>query len=114
MYGDEERLNNLFAAYRETLPDPDPGPGFMPGLWSKIESRRRYTKLLRRATGAFVTAAAALSLMMALYVARPDESLADSTTYVDTLDQEDLYHTVARFETPNFRNRPVGMPQDDR
>ena len=36
----EERLNALFAAYRQELPDFEAGPAFMPGLWKKIEVGR--------------------------------------------------------------------------
>jgi hypothetical protein len=103
MNQDEERLANLFAAYREALPDPVPGPGFMPGLWAKIEARQRSTKLLRRLTGAFVAAAAALTLVMGIYITHPPESPVDSSTYVDALDEEDIYHTVAHVDRPVMR-----------
>jgi hypothetical protein len=76
-----------------------PGAGFMPGGWAKIESRQRYSILLRRLTGAFVTTAAVLCLMMSLYIARTPQSPADLTTYVETLDEDDFYHTVAYLGT---------------
>jgi hypothetical protein len=99
MYEDDEvELDRLFAAYREAVPAPEPGPAFMPGVWAKIDSRRRYAKMLRRLTGLFVASAAALSLMMAIYIARPPESPADLTTYVDTLDEDEIYYTVAYFD----------------
>lgn len=41
-------LEQLFAAYREALPDPEPSSAFTPGVWSKIETRRSPLRLLRR------------------------------------------------------------------
>ena len=105
MHGDEQDLNNLFAAYREAVSGPEPGPNFMPGIWAKIESRRRYGKMLRRWTGVFVTTAAVLSLMMAFYITRPPASPADFTTYVDTLDEDEIYHTVASFDASGIATR---------
>ncbi|MCW5977303.1 MAG: hypothetical protein KIT09_04465 [Bryobacteraceae bacterium] len=110
MYPDEERLDSLFAAYREALPDPETGPAFMPGLWSRIDARRRSAKLLRRLTGAFVTTAVALSLIMAFQIARAPANLAETTTYVDTLDEEDIYHTVAQADASRFVIRPTVAP----
>ena len=103
MHGDEEQLDRLFAAYREVLPDPDAGPGFTPGVWAKIESRRRYSTLMRRLTGAFVTTAAVLSLVLSFYITQVPQSPADLTTYVETLDEDDIYHTIAYVDASTGR-----------
>ncbi len=68
----DPRIANLFAAYREALPDPEPGPAFMPALWQKIEARQSFALSLGRFARAIVTAAAAASLLMAAWLARPE------------------------------------------
>ena len=94
----EDELNRLYEAYRRACPDPEAGPDFMPGVWRKIEARRRFTMTLRRWTGAFVTASAALCLAMAVYmgtvVAMQQESAVLTTTYTEALDT-DNYETMA-------------------
>ena len=36
----EARLDDLFHAYREACPDPEPSVNFMPAMWAKIEARQ--------------------------------------------------------------------------
>jgi hypothetical protein len=36
----EERLDRLFAEYRESCPDIEAGANFMPLLWKRIEAAR--------------------------------------------------------------------------
>ena len=36
----KDRLDALWAEYRDGTPDPEAGPNFMPQLWQKIEARR--------------------------------------------------------------------------
>ena len=81
----EERLDALFRAYRE-CPTPDPSVNFMPDLWAKIESRQRVTFSFRRIASAFVTAALALSVALAIYMASPRSSQSYyAQTYVEAL-----------------------------
>ena len=81
--GDEERLDDLFRAYRD-IPTPDPSANFMPGLWAKIESRQRFAFSFRRMAGAFVTAALALSAALAIYMSIPQSNQAYySQTYIE-------------------------------
>ncbi len=35
---DEERLDRLFAAYRDTFPDLDASENFLPAIWERIDS----------------------------------------------------------------------------
>jgi hypothetical protein len=93
--GDEDRLTELLAAYRAACPDPEPGPAFMPGLWEKIEVRRRSARVLRRWTGAFVAAATALSLFMAVHSLRQVDPAIHALTYVDALGSEEPFETLA-------------------
>lgn len=82
----DERLSALFRAYREACPDPECGPNFMPQLWQRIEARQTSSRFLGRLASGFVTAAAALTLMMAAYIYLPSHSSAFySETYVEAL-----------------------------
>lgn len=76
-------IDALFASYRDSIEVPDATPDFMPGLWKRIEQRRSATYSFRRLASGFVTAAAALCLMMTLAMWSPPQNLAG--TYVDAL-----------------------------
>lgn len=93
----DQDLDRLLSAYRAACPDPVAGPNFMPGVWQKIEARRVFSRTLRRWTGAFVTAAAAVCLVMSVFSrtsAGPMERSILETTYVEALAGSD-YETLA-------------------
>lgn len=77
----EARLSDLFAAYREACPDPEPGAAFTPGLWEKIEARRSFAFRLKRISRGIVVAAALVCLLMGLVLTRPEPSVS----YMDVL-----------------------------
>ena len=79
-------LESLFASYRTAVSVPDPSADFMPVLWSRIEQRQRVTYGFRRMASGFVTAAAAICLMIsfALYNPPPIQT-ASAATYVEVL-----------------------------
>jgi hypothetical protein len=81
----ERQLDALLQAYRTAIPDPEASPAFMPGLWERIDARRKFSLRIARA---FVTAAAALSLLLGAFLASPSlrNSLVYSATYLDILD----------------------------
>ncbi|MBM3744244.1 MAG: hypothetical protein FJW34_00430 [Acidobacteria bacterium] len=83
----ETELSRLFVNYREALPDPEPTPGFMPGLWRRIDSRRSSTGDLRRLAQGFVTAAALLSLLIGIFLTLPQGRVSAfySNTYLEIL-----------------------------
>ena len=56
----EPKLDELFAAYRDALPDRDPSAGFMPELWRRIDQRRKPSLSFGRFARVFVTASLAL------------------------------------------------------
>ena len=88
---DDERLDRLFRDYREASLDPEPSVNFTPHLWQKIEKAQGVTLMFRRISRGFVTAAAALSLVLAAVLTIPSSQLAPSSTYVETLAD---HHTV--------------------
>jgi hypothetical protein len=64
-------LSQVFAGYREALPDPEPSADFMPGLWRRIEARQGSARDLRRLARGFVTAAALVSLLIGIFLSLP-------------------------------------------
>jgi len=83
----EQKLDTLWAEYRSACPDPEPGAGFMPGLWKRIEARRAANLVVfRRLAQVCVAATLALSFVMALVVIpRIEKNSLYSTTYADVL-----------------------------
>jgi hypothetical protein len=84
---DEQRLDALFGAYRAACGDPEPSANFMPDLWARIDSRRRFTFSFSRMANVFATAAVALSLAFGVYVAIPHQntSAGNGETYIEAL-----------------------------
>ncbi|MFB3825480.1 MAG: hypothetical protein ACE15B_01880 [Bryobacteraceae bacterium] len=88
---DEEQLDALFRAYRGACPDVEPGPGFMPGIWERIEARQTFPMFFGRLARGFVTAAVALTIAMATYLYVPQQNGAFySETYVEALASHDV------------------------
>jgi len=80
-------LDNLFAGYKATMPDPDPSANFMPGLWQKIDARQSLVFRVKRLTQVFVAAAAAICVVLALFLTLPraEAPAAVNGNYVDVL-----------------------------
>jgi len=81
----EEQLDALFRAYKAACPTPEASANFMPGLWEKIESRRKVTFSFRRMANAFVTAAVALSIALGAYMAIPRSNPYYAQTFIEVL-----------------------------
>jgi hypothetical protein len=83
----DDKLDSLWAEYRDACPDPEPTAEFMPGLWRRIETRRKATVSIRRLAQVCVMASAALALVMGVVLIPRSQDLATyySSTYVDTL-----------------------------
>src|SRR5579862_2858466 len=80
------RLNSLLAEYRAVLPDPESNVNFMPQLWEKIDRSRTATLSWRHWAQGFVTAAAAICVLMAIYLVVPETpSPVYSATYLEAL-----------------------------
>src|SRR5664279_2759788 len=87
MHGsDDQKLDALFSAYKDACGAPEASANFMPNLWTRIESRQRFTFSFRRMANALTTAAVALSLVLGIYMALPRANAVDSSqTYVEAL-----------------------------
>jgi len=67
----EKKLDALFWAYQAACPDREPSANFMPGVWQRIEARQDFTFSFRRMASGFVTVAAALTLVLGVYMSLP-------------------------------------------
>ena len=110
--GSDEALNALFASYRDACTDPEPSVNFMPQLWRKIESQERTSKVFTRWTRNLVTAALALSTLLALAVeiSRSRVATLPSETYVEVLAEDNASRDVYSLEP--VRVIPVYDRQD--
>jgi hypothetical protein len=82
----ERELDALFAAYRAACPEPEPSVNFMPELWQKIEAQRTITHSFTSLTRAFLTAAAAICVLLILLQTTLNKQPAFYTqTYVEAL-----------------------------
>lgn len=84
----EPKLDELFAAYREALPDREPSAGFTPELWRRIDQRRKPVLGFGRFARGFVTAALALCFAMAAVTWSPSGNSIYTATYIDVLDDD--------------------------
>jgi anti-sigma-K factor RskA len=84
----EDRLNALWAEYREACPDPEPSAQFMPQLWQRIEANRGATVslLLRRWAEVWLVATLTLAIVMgAFLIPRFQSPPAYQASYIDVL-----------------------------
>lgn len=84
----DERLDALFAEYREATPDPEASADFMPKLWQRIEARRSENLwIFRRLAQVCVAATVALTLLLSTVLMPSTDSseVFYSGTYVDVL-----------------------------
>ena len=82
----EARLDELFAAYRDSFADPSPSVNFTPELWARIEAREVSSNLFGRMAKALVTAALAASVILGLMVSTLSQKEAAFTgTYLEAL-----------------------------
>src|SRR6185436_1507965 len=84
---EEAHLDSLFQAYYSACEPGPVSPNFMPELWQKIERAQSATFSFQRIAKGFVTAAAALSLILAVVGFLPARlnSPVYNVSYVDAL-----------------------------
>jgi hypothetical protein len=82
----EAHLDELFRAYREACPNPEPGATFMPNIWARIEAREVSTNWFGRVAKTLVTAALAASLILGMIISSLNQSSAFfNATFVEAL-----------------------------
>jgi anti-sigma-K factor RskA len=88
----EERLNQLFAEYRNACDVPKLSAGFMPALWQRIEARQSTSWVFTKISGWFVAASAAATavLAVALLTMPALPTGTPVSTYVDALAADHL------------------------
>jgi hypothetical protein len=96
----EAELSRLFVEYRESLPDPDPAPEFLPGVWQRIEARRTSSRDLRRLASGFLTAAVLVSVLMGIFLTLPNGhgGAFYSNTYLELLAADQAQEDAAEVE----------------
>jgi hypothetical protein len=84
-----ERLDRLFAEYRDACDAPELSAGFMPALWQKIEARQSASWVFKKISGWFVAASAAATVVLGLALlsipSMPGSNGNYATTYVEAL-----------------------------
>ncbi len=85
--GMNDKLDKLWAEYREACPDPEPTEQFMPNLWRRIEERRSATTFIfRRLVEVYVMVTLAVVLVLAsIVIPRLQIRPVYTATYVDVL-----------------------------
>jgi hypothetical protein len=92
----EHKLDEIFASYRESLPDREPSVNFTPELWRRIDQGRRVTFSMTRFARGLVTGALALCFVMTALTWTPASTTNSvyTATYVDVLDDEGQQHEI--------------------
>jgi len=103
---EDARLDSLFLAYHAACEPGEVSANFMPELWQKIEHVQNTTFSFRRIARGFLTAAAAMSLVLATLVVAPapKTSAVYNATYVETLAAHDA-------ETADQARPDVGLEE---
>jgi hypothetical protein len=88
MDGRHDKVDALWAEYRDACPDPEASAQFMPKLWRRIEEQRTATtSMFRRLAQICITATVALTIVMGVVLIPlvQDLPVFDMATYVDVL-----------------------------
>ena len=84
--GGDDKLDSLLRAYRAACSEAEPSANFMPDLWRRIESRRNFTFSFQHMVRGFVTAVAAVTIAIGVYVSLPRATPpAPEVTYLEAL-----------------------------
>jgi hypothetical protein len=84
----DDKLDSLWAEYRQACPDPEPSASFMPQMWQRIEARQyaMSSSWLRLWAEIWVVATVTLAILMgAILIPRFQEPPAYQASYVDVL-----------------------------
>jgi len=96
---DEARLDAVLHMYRSACDPVEPSVNFMPRLWERIESRRKFSILLGRLTSGFVTASVVLTLGL-VYLSVPErwQNRLPAVTYIEALEASHAADNLEYFE----------------
>jgi hypothetical protein len=87
----ENRLEELFQAYRQACPDPEGSVNFMPTMWARIEAREGSTNWFRRVAKTLVGVAVAASVILGLMVSSANHPSAFfNATFVDAIEADQV------------------------
>jgi len=89
----DDKLDSLWRAYRAACPDREPSANFMPSLWRRIEARQNVTFSMQRMVRGFVTAAAAVTIAIGVYVSLPRATPASEVNYLEALAEANTLDT---------------------
>jgi hypothetical protein len=82
----DDKLDALWAEYRDACPDPEASAEFMPNLWRRIEMQRSGTTFVfRRLAQVCLMAALAFTIASAVIIPRLQRLPVYSASYVDVL-----------------------------
>ncbi len=111
---DDERLDALFGVYRAAFPDPETSPNFMPRLWQNIEARERKSTMFGRLARNLMTAALALSTLLAIAASISGSHTAPlpNESYVEVLAEDHARNNLDYFEPVHIA--PVADHSDQR
>jgi hypothetical protein len=86
-----ESIDDLFRAYRDACPAPDPGPDFMPAIWARIQARESSVNWFGRFAKGLVTAAVATAVILGMALSSQNRSSSFfDATFVDALRADQL------------------------
>jgi hypothetical protein len=97
MTEEHDGLSELFSRYRAACPDPEPGAGFMPELWQRIDARRSFAWRLRLYARGLVTVAAAICLAIGIFASTftTPANPVYAETYIESLDRAESPESFA-------------------
>jgi hypothetical protein len=83
----DSQLDELFVAYRAACPEVEASKNFMPGIWARIEARRKAETIFYRWVNSFAGAAAAVVLVLGLMLYQQPNPLPQRA-YIEKLTDE--------------------------
>lgn len=87
MANQDQQLDELFGQYRAACPDVEPGANFMPGVWARIDARRKSEQGILRWANSFAMAAALLVMVLGVLMYRNPNPLPQRA-YIEKLTDE--------------------------
>ena len=85
----EDRFDRLMAEYRDACPEVEGSADFMPGVWRRIEARRRSVFAWARMSRRVLAAAAAICFLFGVVLNTAIQSSLPISSYVEMLDDDD-------------------------